>query len=288
VAGILYIVATPIGNLSDISPRVKEVLAGVDFILAEDTRVSIKLLNHLGIKKRMISCHNFNEKSRLSVISQCNLDNRAVALISDAGTPLVSDPGNEILAQAIELGMKIIPIPGPSAFLLALIVSGLPCDRFVFEGFLPSKLTLQKERLEELSNERRTMVFYEAPHRLLKTLLSIEASFGERKICLGRELTKLHEEIIRGNLSEIINGIKERSYKILGEYVLVVEGNKNDKAISITSEELSGRIVQMLNSGKTVKTIVQEITDIYKLKRSEIYELSLKIQAQQNIDDKES
>jgi 16S rRNA (cytidine1402-2'-O)-methyltransferase len=284
VAGILYIVATPIGNLGDITPRVQKVLTEVDFILAEDTRVSIKLLNHLGIKKRMISCHNFNEKSRLEVISQCSRDNQAAALISDAGTPLVSDPGNEIVGQAIELGMKIIPIPGPSAFLLALVVSGLSCERFVFEGFLPSKPTLQKERLEELSNERRTMVFYEAPHRLLKTLLSIEGAFGDRKICLARELTKLHEEIIRGNLAEIITDIKNRSSKILGEYVLVVEGNKNDDLLSITSEDLSGKIRQMLSSGKSVKTIVQEITAIYKLKRSEIYELSLKIQAQQNID----
>ncbi len=284
MAGILYIVATPIGNLGDITPRVQKVLTEVDFILAEDTRVSIKLLNHLGIKKRMISCHNFNEKSRLEVISQCSRDNQAAALISDAGTPLVSDPGNEIVGQAIELGMKIIPIPGPSAFLLALVVSGLSCERFVFEGFLPSKPTLQKERLEELSNERRTMVFYEAPHRLLKTLLSIEGAFGDRKICLARELTKLHEEIIRGNLAEIITDIKNRSSKILGEYVLVVEGNKNDDLLSITSEDLSGKIRQMLSSGKSVKTIVQEITAIYKLKRSEIYELSLKIQAQQNID----
>jgi len=272
-------VATPIGNLGDIAPRVKETLAEVDLILAEDTRVTIKLLNHLGVKKRMLSCHNFNEKSRLQIISQCSHLNQKVALVSDAGTPLVSDPGSEIIRQSIESGMRIIPIPGPSAFLLALVASGLPCDRFVFEGFLPNKTGLLKQRLEELRNEQRTIIFYEAPHRLLKTLAVIKDVLGERKMCLARELTKLHEEIIRSNVSEIIAGIETKSSQIRGEYVLVIEGcKKDDLVISAQENELPAKITQMLKSGLSVKTIVQEITKTYKMKRSEVYQLALQMQ----------
>lgn len=271
--------ATPIGNLGDIAPRVKETLAEVDLILAEDTRVTIKLLNHLGVKKRMLSCHNFNEKSRLQIISQCSHLNQKVALVSDAGTPLVSDPGSEIIRQSIESGMRIIPIPGPSAFLLALVASGLPCDRFVFEGFLPNKTGLLKQRLEELRNEQRTIIFYEAPHRLLKTLAVIKDVLGERKMCLARELTKLHEEIIRSNVSEIIAGIETKSSQIRGEYVLVIEGcKKDDLVISAQENELPAKITQMLKSGLSVKTIVQEITKTYKMKRSEVYQLALQMQ----------
>ncbi len=284
MSGTLYIVATPIGNLGDITPRVKETLIAVDLILAEDTRVTIKLLNHLGIKKRMISCHDFNEKSRLSIVSQYSRLNQKVALVSDAGTPLVSDPGSEIVRQAIDCGMKIISIPGASAFLLALVSSGLPCDRFVFEGFLPSKASLLKQRLEELQLERRTLIIYEAPHRLLKTLAAIKDVLGERKICLARELTKLHEETIRGGLSEIIATVSAKSSKILGEYVLVIEGcKKDDLEITTEKNELPAKIVRMLQSGQSVKTIVQEITRTYKMKRSEVYQLALRMQREQEV-----
>ena len=283
MSGTLYIVATPIGNLSDITPRMKETLVAVDIILAEDTRVTIKLLNHLGIKKRMLSCHSFNEKSRLEIISQCSQLNQKVALVSDAGTPLVSDPGSEIVRQAIDCGMTIIPVPGASAFLLALVASGLPCGRFVFEGFLPNKAGLLKQRLTELQNEERTLIIYEAPHRLLKILIAIKNIFGERKICLAREITKRFEEIIRADISEIIATVEAKSSKILGEYVLIIEGcNKQDLALD-EEKELPAKIAQMLESGQSVKTIVQEIPKIYKMKRSDVYQLALKIQAQQGV-----
>ena len=284
--GSLYVVATPIGNLGDLTPRIKAVLAEVDLILAEDTRVTIKILNHLAIKKRMISCHDFNEKSRLEIITKAASLNQKIALVSDAGTPLISDPGNEIVRQAIACHMNIIPIPGPSAFVLALIASGLPCDRFIFEGFLPPKPGLLKRKLEDLRTEERTIIIYESPHRLLKTLTAIKNIFGDRKICLARELTKFHEEIIRAPLSEVLE--KLSSSKILGEYVLVIAGNENDSQEQMSTDkennQLQGTIEQMLDSGMTVKTIAQEIAKTHKLRRSEVYQLSLKIQSQRAAD----
>ena len=292
--GILYIVATPIGNLSDLSARVKSTLETVDLILVEDTRVTIKLLNHMGIKKRMVSCHDYNEKSRLTLITQCASLNQNIALVSDAGTPLISDPGSEIVRQAINCGMNIIPIPGPSACILALIASGLPCDRFVFEGFLPTKQNLLKQRLEKLEGEQRTFILYEAPHRLLKTLKLLKEILGDRDICLARELTKKFEEIVRNKLSNIILNFSsdttisanpnqksspeaKASAKILGEYVLVIAGN-NSITPSISSLELETAIKEMQEDGNSVKTITQDLTQIHKLKHSEIYPLALKIQ----------
>ncbi len=291
MSGSLHIIATPIGNLGDLTPRIKASLSEVDLILAEDTRVTIKILNHLGIKKRMISCHDFNEKSRLKIITEASLLNQKVALVSDAGTPLISDPGNEIVRQAIACGMKVIPIPGPSAFLLALVASGLPCDRFVFEGFLPAKPGLLKQRLEDLQDEKRTIVIYESPHRLLKTLSAIKEIFGDREICLARELTKLHEEIIRASLSQVLSKLSnspntrnESKAKILGEYVLVIAGNEKTASTDKANNELHGTIEQMLDSGMSVKTVAQQMAKAHRLRRSDIYQLCLQIQAKHNVD----
>jgi len=272
--GSLYIVATPIGNLNDLSSRVKATFEKVDLILAEDTRVTIKLLNHLGVKKRMISCHEFNEKSRLRIITEFGQLNQSVALVSDAGTPLISDPGNDIVHQAINCSMNIVPIPGPNAGLLALIASGLPCNRFVFEGFLPSKTNLLKARLAQLESEERTIILYEAPHRLLKTLKALSEVFGDRDICLARELTKIHEEFVRGKVSKIISELSNA--KLLGEYVIVIGGNNEDRSsLSPNKSEVENAIKEMLEDGATIKTIVQTITEKYKVKRSEIYQLAL-------------
>ena len=269
--------ATPIGNLSDLSPRVKATFEKVDLILAEDTRVTIKLLNHLGIRKRMLSCHEFNENSRRKIIAEFNNVNQSVALVSDAGTPLISDPGNDIVQQAIECGMHIVPIAGPSAVLLALIASGLPCDRFVFEGFLPSKQNLLKTRLANLQAEERTIILYEAPHRLLKTLNALSDVFGDRTICLARELTKIHEEFLRGTISTIISLLSSKP-KILGEYVIVIAGNKLDPAFLLPDKtEIEILIKKMLENEETVKTIVQTLTETHKIKRSEAYQLALDI-----------
>jgi 16S rRNA (cytidine1402-2'-O)-methyltransferase len=270
----LFIVATPIGNLSDISPRVKQALDDCDFILAEDTRVSIKLLNHLGLKKRMLSCHDFNESSRLAILSQAYADRKSVSLMSDAGTPLISDPGFQIVREAIELGMAIVPIPGASAFVLALVASGLPCERFVFEGFLPDKTTLAKARLQALSGEERTLIFYVSPHKLYKTLSYVHEIFGERKACLARELSKVHEEFIRKTLSELLQDLKDT--KIMGECVLVVAGaEKNDHCQEATELDVLATIDALLAKGLGVKDISIECSKRFGWKRSIAYELAL-------------
>lgn len=276
MSGTLYLVATPIGNLSDLSPRVKSIFEKVDLILAEDTRVTIKLLNHLSIKKRMLSCHDFNEKSRLKIISEFNNLNQSIALVSDAGTPLISDPGYEIVRQAITQNMDIIPIPGPSAGLLALTASGLPCDRFVFEGFLPIKQSLLQEKLDQLRLDDRTIIFYESPHRLLKTLDALKESFGDRDICIAKELTKIHEEFMRGKISEVLIQLSKKT--ILGEYVIVVAGNNDISSSVPDTKDIELLIKNMLEQGLTVKTIVQNITNTYKVKHSDIYQLALKSQ----------
>jgi 16S rRNA (cytidine1402-2'-O)-methyltransferase len=272
----LFIVATPIGNLSDISLRVKQSLDDCDFILAEDTRVSVKLLNHLGLKKRMFSCHDFNESSRLAMLSQAYGEGKSVALMSDAGTPLISDPGFQIVREAIALGMQITPIPGPSAFILALVASGLPCDRFIFEGFLPEKSTLLKARLQELSTETRTLIFYVSPHKLCKTLSYVYEIFGERQACMAREMTKLHEEFLRKNLSELLKDLKDT--KIMGECVLVVAGaDKEDHCHEATELEVLAAVRDLRAKGLGVKEISVECAKRLGWKRSRVYELALSL-----------
>jgi 16S rRNA (cytidine1402-2'-O)-methyltransferase len=246
--------------------------------LAEDTRVSIKILNHLGISKRMLSCHDHNESTRVELIENAASEDKAVALVCDQGTPLVSDPGYVIVQAAIRSGMQIVPIPGPSASILALIGSGLPAHRFVFEGFLPEKPSSLKQRLSELKEERRTIVFYISPHKIEKTLLAMKDIFGGRQACLAREITKMHEEFIRGDLSEILAVIKSRS--VLGECVLVLAGadaadNTSDEAETLG--DVNAEIEKMLADGKGVKEISQECVKKFGWKRSRIYELAVRI-----------
>jgi len=271
-------VATPIGNLSDITPRTKSALEESDFILAEDTRVSIKILNHLGIAKRMLSCHDHNEDSRIDVVVKAAQGDQAVALVSDAGTPLVSDPGYVIVQAAIDAGMQIVPIPGPSASLLALIASGLPVHKFVFEGFLPEKPAHMKQRISELIDETRTMIFYISPHKLEKTLIALSLILGDRKACLAREITKLHEEFIRASLGAILAEIKTRS--VLGECVLVVAGAQAAKvflADNSSEDDVIAQVEKMLAMGKGVKEISQECLKKFGWKRSKIYPLAVRL-----------
>lgn len=220
--GKLYLCATPIGNLGDISYRCVEVLKSVDLIAAEDTRRTLGLLNHLGIEKPMTSYfeHNRREKGEMLVSRLRSGEN--IALVSDAGTPAISDPGEDLVALCAENGIDVVPIPGPVAGINALIVSGLPTGRFTFEGFLTVNKRGRAEMLEELKNESRTMIFYEAPHKLLRTLGDMLEAFGNRKVALCRELTKLHEEIFRTDLSSALKHYQENPPK--GEFVLVVEG----------------------------------------------------------------
>lgn len=222
MAGTLYVVATPIGNLEDLSERARRVLAEVDRIAAEDTRHTGRLLAHLGIEKPLTSYHDAVERRKAPALVEDLLGGRSIALVSDAGTPLISDPGYRLVRAAIDAGVAVVPVPGPNAAIALLSVSGLPTDRFVFEGFLPAKPGKRRKRLELLRDEERTIVFYESPHHVVRTLAEIEAVFGEREVVVGREITKRFEEIVRGPLSKVREAIGGKEPR--GEYTLVVAG----------------------------------------------------------------
>ena len=223
--GILYVVSTPIGNLSDITLRAIETLKQVDLIAAEDTRHSGILLKNYGITTPLTSYHDFNKQKKGPELIQQILSGRSVALVSDAGTPGISDPGYLLIKLAIENQIQIVPIPGPAAFISALVVSGLPTDKFSFEGFLPNKPQKRRRRLEELAQEKRTLIFYESPYRLLKFLEEVRQILGDRRICVARELTKKFEEIKRGAVSEVLGYFQQG--KVKGELIIVVEGKKD-------------------------------------------------------------
>ncbi len=220
--GTLYVVATPIGNLGDLTPRAAETFAKVDFVAAEDTRVTLRLLNHLGLKKPMISYYEHNLRQRGQIILDRILAGESCALCSDAGMPAVSDPGELLVTDALAQGIPVVPVPAASAAVTALAVSGQPTGRFCFEGFLPMNRRQRRERLEETRTERRTLIFYEAPHKLTSTLADLLESFGDRSVTLCRELTKLHEQIWKTTLSEALAYYTENTPK--GEFVLVIAG----------------------------------------------------------------
>lgn len=280
MAGTLYIVATPIGNLSDLSERVKDVLISADLLFVEDTRVSAKLLNHLQIKKQMISCHAHNERERLAVLTDAAQKNLTVALLSDAGTPLISDPGDQLVAKAVELGFTIVPISGPSAFLLALVGSGLPCDRFSFEGFLPDKPKDVRDFLISLVKEPRTLVFYVSPHKLERTLAEACLLMGTRKACLARELTKMHEEFLRGTLADIKEQVGRSQPR--GEYVLVIEGDRpgssGEEDASLSAKEYEEYVRLRLEQGDRPSDVAQDAAKLFKRKRSDVYRLVVDFQ----------
>jgi 16S rRNA (cytidine1402-2'-O)-methyltransferase len=217
--GTLFLVATPIGNLSDISSRALDTLRNVDLIACEDTRQSLKLLSHFGIQKPLTSYHDFNEREKAPELAGRIENGENVALISDAGTPAISDPGFRLVRLCRERGIHVVSIPGANAAITALSASGLPSDQFLFVGFLPPRKTARREHLETLRTFRGTLIFYEGPHRVLAALEDIQEVFGDREACIGRELTKLHEEYLFGKLSELRPRVKE-----LGEFVIVVGG----------------------------------------------------------------
>jgi 16S rRNA (cytidine1402-2'-O)-methyltransferase len=223
--GILYIVSTPIGNLGDISARAVDVLKSVDLIASEDTRTCGRLLSHFDIKTPQMSYHDHNEKSKAPKLAEALIEGRSLALITEAGTPLISDPGYHLVRTAIEKGIEIVPVPGPSSLLAALAVSGFPTDRFCFEGYPPRTESKMRKFFGGLALEPRTMVFFESPHRVKKCLNIMLATMGNRDLLLARELTKKFEEKIRGRISEVAETIKDRTMK--GEIVLVVRGHKD-------------------------------------------------------------
>jgi 16S rRNA (cytidine1402-2'-O)-methyltransferase len=223
--GAIYLVSTPIGNLADITYRAVHILKSVDIIAAEDTRVTSVLLNHYGIQKRSISFHSYNQRTQTQNLVKKVKDGYSLALVSDAGTPGISDPAYYLVNAALNADIRLIPIPGASAFLAALVVSGLPCNKFIFEGFLPLKKG-RKKRIKVLGSEGRTIIFYESPHRIHRTVSEIHEGWGDRHCVMGRELTKKFEEFYRGKLSDLKAKLEEKQVK--GEIVLIVAGNDKD------------------------------------------------------------
>jgi 16S rRNA (cytidine1402-2'-O)-methyltransferase len=271
VKGTLYIVSTPVGNLEDITLRAIRILGEVDIIAAEDTRHSVKLLNHLGIRKPMISYWREKEQIRSDEIIKRLHAGQSIALISDAGTPGISDPGAVLIKRAIEENIQILSIPGPSAFVAALSVSGLPTDQFTFMGFLPSRTAQRQKFLREVYLEQRTLIFYEAPHRIVDTLLDVSHIFGERKAALIKEITKFHEDVVRGSITEIIEEVQKTT--IAGEYVIIVEGWSGMNK-SITEDVLS-ELHTCMRKGLGRKEAVKRIAETFGLSKKELYKKSL-------------
>lgn len=273
--GILYLVATPIGNLGDLSPRAVETLQAADFIAAEDTRVSVKLLNHFDIKKPLVSYHEHNRAAAGQAILARLLSGEACALVTDAGMPAISDPGEDLVRLCAENGITVQVIPGCCAAVCALAVSGLPTGRFTFEGFLPSGRKERREQLQELSGETRTMVFHEAPHRLRATLCDMaELLGGDRRIALCRELTKLHEETIRTTLSAAADYYAANEPR--GEYVLVVAGREKTAGAALTLEEGVALVLRRRAEGQRLKDAVRAVADDTGLSRNALYDAALK------------
>ncbi len=274
MAGMLYLVATPIGNLGDLSPRAVETLAGADFIAAEDTRVSVKLLNHFDIKKPLVSYHEHNRAAAGQAILARLLGGETCALVTDAGTPAISDPGQELVALCAENGVTVQAIPGCCAAIAALAVSGLDTRRFTFEGFLPSGKKERRTALEELTGEVRTMVFHEAPHRLRSTLADMAEVLGDRPIALCRELTKLHEDTVRTTLAQAAAYYAANEPR--GEYVLVVAGREKQQGPQLTLEEGVERVLRLREDGMRMKDAVRQVADDTGLSRNDLYDAALK------------
>jgi 16S rRNA (cytidine1402-2'-O)-methyltransferase len=271
VKGILYIVSTPIGNLEDITLRALRILKEVDVIAAEDTRRSIKLLNHYGISKPLISYWREKEKVKSEEILERLHSGQTVALISDAGTPGISDPGIVLIRKAIKEEISVISIPGPSALIAALSVSGLLTGKFTFIGFLPTKKTARQKILGELSLEDRTIIFYEAPHRIIETLMDMNKIFAERRTVVTKEITKIHEQVFRGTIPEILE-ILEKT-KIAGEYVIIVEGRVQTE--KLPDEVILSEVRSLMKKGLSRKEAVKKIADEYGLSKKELYDRSL-------------
>lgn len=272
--GTLVLVPTPIGNLGDISPRAADALATADFIAAEDTRVSIKLLNHLEIKKPLVSYHEHNKQDSGRQILDRLLSGQSCALVTDAGTPAISDPGEDLVRLCAQNGVPVSAIPGPCAAITALAVSGLPTGRFTFEGFLSVNKKSRREHLNSLLSEPRTMIFYEAPHKVRATLQDLLDTFGPtRHITLCRELTKLHEEILRMTLQEAVSFYTENDPR--GEYVLVVEGAVSTVSDTPTLEDCLDRIQQLRASGASLKDAAKQVSRESGIPRNTLYEAAL-------------
>lgn len=274
MAGTLYLVGTPIGNLGDFSPRAIEIFKTVDFIAAEDTRVTMKLLNHFVIKKPLVSYYEHNRaESGEKIIARILLGENC-ALVSDAGMPAISDPGEDLVRQCAENDIEVIVVPGPSAVVSALALSGLPTGRFTFEGFLSTAKKSRFEHLNDVKSEKRTMVFYEAPHKLLPTLRDMLSVFGDRRIAICRELTKLHEETIRTTLSAAVEMYTANPPR--GEFVLVIEGAPEQEEPELTFEDAFAKLMKYREGGMTLKAASKICAEETGFAKNALYDAALK------------
>ena len=274
MAGMLYLVPTPIGNLGDISDRCRRTLEEADFIAAEDTRVSLKLLNHLGIKKSLVSYYEHNKAFKGDQIVERILNGETCALVSDAGSPAISDPGEDLVKQCAAAGIVVCAIPGPCAAITALSISGQATGRFCFEGFLSTSKKSRREHLESLQAEQRTMIFYEAPHKLLSTLEDLKEAFGaDRGISLCRELTKLHEEVVRTTLGEAVEKYTANPPK--GEFVLIVAGAEPAQKEVASETDAAARVAQLMEEGMSRKDAVKQTAKELGLPKNVVYDISL-------------
>lgn len=265
--GTLFLVATPIGNLSEISERTKEILGGADLIACEDTRVSGKLLSYLGISKPLISHHEHNERKASAQILSALEEGKKVAVVSDAGYPLISDPGNYLVSQVLERDFPIVPVSGANAAVNALVASGLPADHYLFYGFLEAKSSHRKKELEKLAEFPYTIIFYEAPHRIEAMLTDLLEVLGDRKICLCRELTKRYEEFIHGTVSEVISVAGD----LKGEMVVLVEGFKEEKNLQAACK----KVRELMDQGIRIKEACKQVAKETGLSKNELYQMAL-------------
>lgn len=268
MSGRLYVVGTPIGNLGDFSPRAVETLEKVDFIAAEDTRVTLKLLNHFGIKKEMVSYFEHNKRERGETITARILAGEDCAICTDAGMPAISDPGEDLVRLCHQLGIEVESVPGPTAFATALALSGMEVGRFTFEGFLSVSKKSRRQHLEEIVDERRTMVFYEAPHKLVNTLKDLYQYLGDRDIAIVREITKLHEQVINTTLAQAVNMYNDDKPK--GEFVLVVQGKKAEND-AITLDDAVDMARELVANGESVNNAAKAAAAKTGHKKSDIY-----------------
>ena len=277
MAGMLYLVPTPIGNLGDISTRCRETLENADFIAAEDTRVSLKLLNHLGIKKSLVSYYEHNKAFRGDKIVERILAGETCALVSDAGSPAISDPGEDLVKQCAAAGITVTAIPGPCAAITALSISGQATGRFCFEGFLSTSKKSRREHLDSLKKETRTMIFYEAPHKLVNTLEDMAEVFGaDRPISLCRELTKLHEEVVRTTLGEALAKYTENAPK--GEFVLIIAGAQPEVEEAPTEADAAGYLKRLIENGLSRKDAIKQTAKDLGLPKNVVYDLALNME----------
>ena len=275
MAGMLYLVPTPIGNLGDVSDRARQILESADFIAAEDTRVTLKLLNHLGIKKSLVSYYEHNKAFKGDKIVDRILSGETCAQVSDAGSPAISDPGEDLVKQCVAAGIVVSAIPGPCAAITALSISGQSTGRFCFEGFLSTAKKSRREHLQSLQQEHRTMIFYEAPHKLQGTLEDLLEAFGpDRPISLCRELTKLHEEVIRTTMQGAVDYYNENAPK--GEFVLIVAGAPEEVKETASSDDAAARVLQLVEQGLSRKDAIKQTAKELDLPKNTVYEAALK------------